>query len=322
METVKFANIPQSGSRLVYGTGVPKVTNDDMETAFETLDRAFAAGFRTFDTANQYGHAERNLGAWMEARGLRDQIVLHDKGVNPGQIGSDDVLSGESIRSFVEESLRRLRTDRLDFYLLHRDQVSCPVGEVVETFNALKEEGKIIHFGVSNWTMERIMEADRYAAEHGLTAFKAVSPCFNIGTYISDPWGGSIALTGSPEADAYRQWLGSRKDLVISTYSALGRGFFCGKWRTDSGIPVEEVLPKPPIEEYFCDENVAILARMEEMAAKKGLTVAQISIAWLLNQPLFVYPIVSPTGDHIPEIVAAADVKLSVEEVNWLASGR
>ena len=324
MKLVEFNGIPQKGSRLVYGTGVPATWNDDREYAFETLDLAWEAGFRTFDSANRYGHAEENLGAWIEARGVRDQLVLHDKGCNPGENGSTDVLSGDSIRAFVEESLRRLRTDHLDFYLLHRDDESVPVGEVIEAFNALHEEGKVTRFGGSNWRMHRIQEANEYAKAHGLIGFTAVSPCYNIGDYVDDPFGGSIALTGSPEGEAYRKWLAEQTeyDLVISTYSALGRAFFSGKYRTDGTTPpIEECMLPQPIREYGREDNYARLARMEQFGAERGLSVAQIAIAWLINQPLYVYPIVSPTGKHIQEIVEAADVVLTQEEVNWLKNG-
>ena len=324
MKLVQFKGIPQKGSRLVYGTGVPATWNDDRAFAFETLDLAWEAGFRTFDTANRYGHAEENLGAWMESRGVRDQLVLHDKGCNPGENGSTDTMSGESIRAFVEESLRRLRTDHLDFYLLHRDDESVPVGEIIETFNALHEEGKITRFGGSNWRMQRIQEANQYAKDHDLIGFTAVSPCYNIGEYVDDPFGGSIALTGSPEAEAYRAWLVEQdpNELVISTYSALGRAFFSGKYRTDGGKPIEECMLPQPIQEYGREDNYARLARMEQFGTQRGLTVAQIAIAWLVNQPLYVYPIVSPTGTHIQEIVEAADVVLTKEEVDWLKSGK
>ena len=321
MKLVQFAGIPQKGSRLVYGTGVPATWNDDRGYAFETLDLAWEAGFRTFDSANRYGHAEENLGAWMEARGVRDRLVLHDKGCNPGENGSTDVMSGESIRAFVEESLRRLRTDHLDFYLLHRDDESVPVGEIIETFNALREEGKITRFGGSNWRMHRIQEANQYAKDHGLTGFTAVSPCYNIGEYVSDPFGGSIALTGSEESERYRAWLAEQNDIVISTYSALGRAFFSGKYRTDGDQPIEACMSPQPIQEYGRKDNYARLARMEQFGRERGLSVAQVSIAWLVSQPLYVYPIVSPTGAHIQEIVDAADVVLTQEEVNWLKNG-
>ena len=324
MKLVQFNGIPQKGSRLVYGTGVPATWNDDQAIAFETLDLAWEAGFRTFDTANRYGHAEEHLGAWMESRGVRDQLVLHDKGCNPGENGSTDTMSGESIRAFVEESLRRLRTDHLDFYLLHRDDESVPVGEIIETFNALHEEGKITRFGGSNWRMHRIIEANQYANDHDLAGFTAVSPCYNIGEYVDDPFGGSITLTGSPEAEAYRAWLAEQDPnaLVISTYSALGRAFFSGKYRTDGDKPIEECMSPQPIQEYGRKDNYARLARMEQFGAERGLTVAQVAIAWLVNQPLYVYPIVSPTGTHIQEIVAAADVVLTKEEVDWLKNGK
>ena len=316
-----YDGIKQQGTRIVYGTGIHHVWSEDQGLAIETLDMAFEAGFRTFDTANRYQNAEKNLGAWLDARGVRDQIVLHDKGCNPTERGSDDVLSADAIRAFVDESLDRLRTDHLDFYQLHRDDETVPVGEVIETFNALHEEGRINRFGGSNWRMARVQEANAYAKEHGLIGFSAISPCFNIGDYYEDYYQGSVAINSGPDAEAYRAWLAEHDEILVFTYSALGRSFFSGKYRTDSGVPIESIIPEPPLAEYNQPDNIARRARLENMSADKGVSVAQLAVAWILCQPLYVYPIVSPTGAHIREIADAEDIRLTPEEVKWLKEG-
>lgn len=308
-------------SRLVYGTGTEKITGGDRERAFYCLDIAYQAGLTIFDTAHSYGNAESHLGQWMEARGLRERVIVLDKGCNPGQRGSEDRLSPECIRSQLKTSLERLRTDYTDFYILHRDDESVPVAPIVETLNELKANGKIRRFGGSNWSRRRVAMANEYAQNHGLEGFSAVSPCYSFVEQLGDPWGGSVCLAGeSQKAD--REWY-QRQDMPVFAYSALGRGFLSGRFNTAGGRPVEECLGAAPIKEYYYPPNIARLSRAERLAAQKGLSVPQICLAWLLNQPLMVYPILSPTTpEHMAENVRSLEVALSAEEMRDLETGQ
>ena len=188
--------IGKKSSVFVYGTGNSKIMGEDEGLACECLDMAWQAGFTMFDSAHIYGNAERNVGKWMEKRGLREKAVILTKGCNPGMKGSADVMTPELIRNQVEESLDRLRTDCIDLYILHRDQPDMPVEPVVEVLNELKEAGKIKRFGGSNWTVERVKELNEYAAKHQMEGFTAVSPCFNMMDHAEDPWGGSVCING------------------------------------------------------------------------------------------------------------------------------
>ena len=132
--------IGKKSSVFVYGTGNSKIMGEDEGLACECLDMAWQAGFTMFDSAHIYGNAERNLGKWMEKRGLREKAVILTKGCNPGMKGSADVMTPELIRNQVEESLDRLRTDCIDLYILHRDQPDMPVEPVVEVLNELKDK--------------------------------------------------------------------------------------------------------------------------------------------------------------------------------------
>ncbi|MBQ9881361.1 MAG: aldo/keto reductase, partial [Synergistes sp.] len=254
MKYAKIDNLNKSLSRLAYGTANRRVLGEDAIEAVACLDAAFDAGFRVFDTAHSYGNAEKNLGAWMASRGLRDEIVLLDKGLNTGisfqgkLIGPNEVFSASIIREQVEESLKRLRTDYIDMYVLHRDDPSKPVDEIIEVLNELKKNGVIGLFGASNWTFYRLKEAEAYAKEHGLDTFSAVSPSYSLADYTRDPWGGSVTLSGPGQQD-YRDWL-AENQLPVFAYSSLGRGYLSGKFRTDSGKAIEECLWFAPIQEY------------------------------------------------------------------------
>lgn len=310
--------INKKASVLVYGTGNSIVMGEDTGLACECLDMAYEAGFTVFDTAHGYGNAERNLGIWMDRRGLRDKVIVLDKGCNPGMIGSDDAMTPELIRRQVSESLERLRTDYTDMYILHRDDASKPVGDIVQVLNELREKGEIGCFGGSNWTVERTAKANKYAMEHGLIGFTVASPCYNMIELKNDPWGGSVCISGSSKAWD-RAWY-RENQMPVFSYSSLGRGFLSGKYNTGLGKDIKECLPEAPIKEYFHPDNVERLKRAEQLAAKKDVSVSRIALAWLLCDSLNVYPIVSPSKmKHMEDNTGAFDVELTEEERIWLS---
>ena len=307
-------------SALTYGTPHTATNVKTRADAFLSYDLAWEAGFRTFDTAHSYGAGEETLGAWLTSRKHRHEAVILDKGCNPGQNGSADIFSGRTVREQVEESLRRLQTDHVELYILHRDDASVPVDEIVEELNKLKQEGKLIRFGGSNWTMARVKAADAYAQAHGLEGFTAVSPAYSLAEYIRDPWGGSVALSGDGQ-QPFRAWL-AETQLPVFCYSSLGRGYLSGKFRTDGDQPIEACIGKGSIMEYDAPVNRARLARAEKLALEKKTTVSQVCLSWLLRQPLNIFPIVAPSSEaHIRDNAAALDLELTDCECKWLLEG-
>lgn len=304
-------------SKLVFGTGTDKVTGEDQGLAFDVLDMAYEKGFNTFDTAHTYGNAERNLGDWADRRGLRDKILILDKGCNPGQKGITDIFGERCIREQLEESFHRLKTDYVDMYILHRDDENKPVDEIVEVLNEFKSEGHIGAFGGSNWSVDRIREANEYAREHNLTGFTVASPAFNIAEKIEDPWGASYHISGSKRQQERAFYV--ENSIPVFAYSALGRGFFSGKYKTSYGSEIEKYLSWAPIQEYYCPENVEKLKLAEELSEQKQVTVSAIVLAWLMQQKVTVYPIISPTSEkHMDENLKAFDITLTEAESNIL----
>lgn len=315
-----FEGIQKQVSRLVYGTGIPLITGDDKEMAFACLDRAWQCGFRTYDTAHTYGNAEKFLGEWMLRRGNRDQIVLIDKGCNPGQIGYEETFSAATIRSQVKESQYRLQTDHFEFYLLHRDDETKPVDEIVEVLNELKAQGVMTYFGVSNWRQKRIQEANQYALEHGLIGFTAISPSFSLADLSNDLWGGSITLSGE-ENLGFRSWL-EKNQMPVFNYSSLARGYLSGRYDPNGGKAIEECLHEIPIREYDSPQNRERLRRAFSLAKEKNCTPTQICLAWVLGQKMNLFPIVSPSSlKHMEENVKAFEIPMSDHELCWLETG-
>ena len=317
-----YATLPGIGrplSRLTYGTPVTATRAATREEAFISYDLAWEAGFRTFDTAHSYGCGEETLGLWLASRGHRQEVVILDKGCNPGQKGSDDVFSAQTVREQLETSLRRLRTDHVELYILHRDDPTRPVDGIVEELNKLKREGKVLRFGGSNWTLPRLQAANAYAAANGLEGFSAASPAFSLAEYLLDPWGGSVALSGEAQ-HPFRDWLGAQ-GIPVFCYSSLGRGYLSGKFRTDGEAPIEACIGEGSILEYDAPSNRARLSRAEKLAAEKGCAVSTVCLAWLLHQPLELFPIVAPSSrGHIAEAVAALALALTDAECAWLSN--
>lgn len=303
-------------STLVYGT-TAAASSGDKERAYESLDAAWECGFRVFDTAHSYGFGEEVLGSWLMQSGHREEAVILDKGLNPGQEGSSDIFGADTVQSQIRESFERLQTDHVELYILHRDDESKPVDEIVETLNELKEDGKIDRFGGSNWKQYRIEQANAYAASHHLTGFTVCSPAYSLADMVNDPWGGSATISGEQNV-SFREWL-RLNQMPVFNYSALGRGYLSGKYHSDDRKSIEECLWWGPIREYHCPKNQARLRRAEELAEKKGCSVPEICLAWLFAQPLNLFPIVNPSSpSHIEETAKASNLSLTAEEVQAL----
>lgn len=319
MEYKRIEGIDKNISRLVYGTA-SCVGAGDVPAAMEVLDIAWENGFRIFDTAHRYGKAEETFGKWIVKSGHRDELVILDKGCNPCEKGSDEIFCAQTIREQVKMSLDRLQTDHVELYILHRDDPSKPVDEIVEVLNEMKDKGFIKKFGGSNWKQYRLEEANQYAEKHGLTGFTACSPSYSLARLVNDPWGGSVTISGDDNAD-FREWL-QKTQLPVFNYSGLARGFMSGKFHSDGRKPIEECIGAGSIAEYHYPENVERLKRAEIMAEQKGCTVPQIALAWLLNQKLNLFPIVTPTGEkHVKEVVDSLKIVLNEQEMNWLYRG-
>ena len=296
-------------SRLVLGCA-------DLKDA-SLLDAAVDAGVNAFDTAHVYGGSEALLGRWLKGRDL-SRLVIETKGCHPGPLHPDRVTPA-CLRKDVETSLRRLGVDCIDLFLLHRDSHRAEVGEIVETLNDLKKQGKLRAFGGSNWTTERIQEANDYAAAHGLASFTVSSPHFGLACQIGDPWGGGagcITLTGK-EQEKERAWYRESGTAVLA-FSSLARGMLSGKISSADPNRADK-LDAAGRRGYDCPENWERLRRAETLAKEKGCTVAQLSLAWLFHQDMNAYAIFSTdTPARITANCGGLDVALTTEECRWL----
>jgi aryl-alcohol dehydrogenase-like predicted oxidoreductase len=310
-ETIPYVNKPVS--RLLFGCASPTFLKGEENNAI--LDAALEAGITTFDTARNYALSEKSIGMWLRERNCRDRVVLLSKCAHPDDDGTKRV-SEEAIRSDFARSTELLGTDYIDIYLLHRDDPDVDVAIPVETLNALHAEGKIGAFGGSNWTHERIQEANEYACRHNLIPFTVSSPHFSLARQQQDPWGGGcVSITGEENADA-RAWY-RQTQMPVVAYSSLGRGLFSGRFL--SADQPERFLDPVALRGYGCADNVKRLARCEELAKAKNCTVSQIALAWLFRQGINAFAICAMSSPkRIAENIASLSLELSDEECRYL----
>jgi aryl-alcohol dehydrogenase-like predicted oxidoreductase len=280
------------------------------------------AGGNFLDTAHCYafwlpggaGCSERALADYVRRNGCGD-LVIATKGGHPGAPGYRSVehwLGPARIESDIDDSLGRLRVERLDLFWLHRDETDRPVAEIVETLNREVRRGRLRWLGASNWRSERIAEANAYAAAHGLAGFVASQPEFSLAVKnTSNPQPQDDASRGNVMLflEAADQAWHRRTQLPVVPYTSTAGGYFAS-----GGESGRTAFDNPG--------SRARLRRTEKLAAELDATAGQVALAWLLHQDFPVFPIIGTRNeDHLREYLGAAGVRLTPEQVRWLADG-
>ncbi len=316
--TIQYVDKPIS--KIVFGCANSMMMTQPnllkQRNVFGLLDAALAAGINTFDSAENYGDSEIVLGKWIRKRKIRNQVVIITKGCHPH---GKPRVTPEALKEDLEQSFKRLQTDYIDIYMLHRDHPDADIPAIIEVLNEYHNEGKIGAFGASNWNHDRIAEANAYAAEHDLIPFIVSSPNFGPAAQVEDPWGGGcVSISGLENKDA-RKWY-EENAISVFAYSCLGRGMFSGKVKTTDLESGKAQLDKFAVKGYWCRENIERLGRMEEIAKKRNCSVAQISLAYIMQQKFEAFPIVTISNiNRIAENVQAVNIKLTEEEIMVIA---
>jgi aryl-alcohol dehydrogenase-like predicted oxidoreductase len=305
---VKIGSSDLEVSRLCLGGNVFGWTAD-RHTSFAVLDAYVAAGGNFVDTADSYmwrvpgnsgGESETIIGEWMAARGNRDAVVIATKvGSWPERPG----LSAKNITAAVEDSLRRLRTDRIDLYYAHRDDPDTAQEETADAFDGLVRAGKVRAVGASNFTAERLRSALEISARDGLASYVALQPHYN--------------LMERAEYENVLAPLLASEGLAGMPYYALAKGFLTGKYRPDT--PVDSVRSEGALA-YLDDRGRAVLAVLDEIAAGHGVPIAAVALAWLADQPTVTAPIASArTPEQLAELLPMLDLHLTDDEQRLLS---
>jgi aryl-alcohol dehydrogenase-like predicted oxidoreductase len=317
MQYGEISGIDKPIARVVQGTTMIGSDLDEAQS-FALLDQVFEMGCNTLDTAHVYsgGNSERIIGRWMQERGLRERIVI----ITKGAAHSEDRrrMTPYHVAADLHDSLARLQTETIDLYLLHRDDPNLPVEPIMEALNEHLRAGKIGAIGASNWSPQRIEAANTYARTNGLEPFVASSPQFSLADCVAEPWPMCLSISGQGE-DAAREWY-TQNQMPLLAWSPLASGFFSGRFRRDNlHLFGEREWDRVSIQSYATEANFHRLDRARELAAEKGLTAAQIALAYVLNQPMNVFVVVgSSSGEKFRLNIEACSVNLTRQETAWL----
>jgi aryl-alcohol dehydrogenase-like predicted oxidoreductase len=301
------------GLRLVFGGNVFGWTIDQ-DQSFRILDAFYEAGGRMIDSAegysswvpgNQGGESEAIIGAWQESRGVRQDVLI---GTKTGMGGPAFALKPEAVAKALEASLERLRTDYVDLYYAHRDDLTTPLDEVVDGYDQAFRSGKARELGASNYSAERLAEVVATAERLGRQPFTVMQPEYNL------------VMRGGYEGAL--QDLCVAQDIAVLPFYGLASGFLSGKY-TDAS-QWEGSARAHALNQAAASGGWDILKVMAEVARETGATRAQIAVAWLNAQPGIAAPLMSATSlDQLADLLAGARLQLSPDQLERLtAAGR
>jgi aryl-alcohol dehydrogenase-like predicted oxidoreductase len=325
MDYGTVTGIDKPVSRIIFGCdrlwgrlppGLPSPSRE--QEVFSLLDRSSELGCNSFDTARMYWDSERTLGAWLRKRRNRDKVVVISKGCHPNFLLRRSRLSPSTVSHDLHASLKALRTDFIDLYLLHYDDPTVRVEPVMEQLNRHIDEGKIGAIGVSNWSHERIASANVFAASNGLRPFTASSVQFSLADWTRPPWPGAVTVGGSAQRAA-REWY-STHGLPVLAWSSLARGFFSEHY--DPKNPDASRLSRWCATYFGNEENIRRLERTRMFALENDVAVAQVALAYVLCHPLHAFAVVGcRTFEKFAKNVAALALELDEATIHWLATG-
>ncbi len=305
MDYIHIQGAGKPVSRLIKGTDYFR--HESYELAAANLDAFLAIGGNTLDTAYVYcgGQSEEVIGRYMQERGNRDQLVILTKGAHHDQNGPR--VNKAAIDSDLATSLERLQTESVELYALHRDDPEVAVGVILEALNAHIEAGRIGAIGASNWTWQRLQEANDYAAQHGLVGFTFSSPNLSLAKANEPFWKGCVS------ADQETLEWHERSQLPLLSWSSQARGFFTGRFTPEIRDNADLVRV------FYSDDNWERLRRAGELAEKKNVTTIQIALAYVLNQPFPTCALIgAQNGEELRSCNEGAGITLTREELDWL----
>ena len=313
MRYIEITGIERPVSVMGLGTTSKIFTPVGDDRVAELIAAYLAAGGNCIDTAHIYGsgESEKALGRWLEESRRREEILLITKGCHPhvdeaGQFGPPRVTP-EAIQSDLTESLERLGTDHVDLYLLHRDDETVPPGPLLETLNEENASGRIKAFGASNWTVERLDDANQYAAEHGLAGFAASSPGLSLPRPVAMQFPGTLFAD-----DDTRRWHAETR-LPVLAWTSLAAGFASGHFRPDDEDVDESTRA------FFSEDNFERMRRAEEVAEAHDASALQVALAFVLSQDFPVVALVGPSRvENLDGTLGALEVELTADEMRYL----
>lgn len=263
------------------------------------IKQALEAGINFFDTANVYsaGSSEEIVGRALTEWGNRDELVIATKvngRMHEGPNGEG--LSRKAILSEIDHSLRRLGTDYVDLYQIHRFDHRVPILETMEALDEVVRSGKARYIGASSMWAWEFSKAQYTADLHGLTRFVSMQDHYNL-------------LMREEEREMFP--LCADQGVGVIPWSPLARGRLTRDWDASTDRSETDNFGKT----LYPDSDAAIAAAVTDVAEERGVSRAQVALAWVLQNPVVTAPIVGATKPHhLADAVAALDVRLTDDE--------
>lgn len=284
----------------------------DETTSFQILDAFVDAGLDFVDTADVYsrwapgnrgGESETIIGKWFKSSGKRDRVIVATKvgmDMGDGKVG----LSKPYILRAVEDSLKRLQTDRIDLYQTHKDQdPKTPQEETLEAYDQLIKQGKVRVIGASNLTAARLAEALKISTEKGLARYECLQPHYNLVERGFEEGLESLCL---------------KERVGVIPYYSLASGFLTGKYHSEADLS-KSAARSGNVKKYLNEKGLAVVLALEEIAAGLGVKPASVALAWLIARPSVTAPIASATSvEQLEDLVKAASITLDAAAIRRL----
>lgn len=281
------------------------VLNEEESRPF--IKRSLEAGINFFDTANMYsdGISEEVTGRALRDFARRDEIVLATKVFNPMRSDPNARgLSRKAIMIEIDHSLKRLGTDYVDLYQIHRWDYSTPIEETMEALHDVVKAGKARYIGASSMFAWQFAKSLYISDLHGWTRFVSMQNHYNL-VYREEE----------------REMLPLCRDQEIGVipWSPLARGFLAGNRDKTGGQTTRARTDEYAKGLYYQDEDFAVADRLSEVAQSRGLPNVQVALAWLLSKPEVTAPIIGVSKPHhLDDAIAALSVQLSQDEIKRL----
>lgn len=300
MDYVSVGSTGVQVSPLCFGTMSFGSEADD-EVSAQMFAQARDAGINFFDTADVYGQgaSERILGKLISS--CREEVVIASKVCLPtGPDVNARGLSRRHILHGVEASLRRLDTDRLDFYFVHAFDERTPVEQTLRALDDLQRQGKVLYPAVSNWAAWQIATALGISRNERLAAFELIQPMYNL---------------VRRQAEVEILPLAQAEGLGVVTYSPLGGGLLTGKYGTRERPETGRLVENPRYADRYGQESDYVTAeRFTQFARETGVRPATLAVAWTMAHPAVTAPIVGARNPaQLQDSLAALEVEMTEE---------
>lgn len=288
------------------------------EWGFHVMDRFVDAGGNFLDTARVYGDvapfkaaSENTIGKWLKARKNRDKIIVTTKGGHPiipffheSRVGVD------FLEKDLNESLRHLQTDYIDLYLAHRDNPAVPVEELMDWFHKQQQAGKILYYGCSNWSLDRIKAAQEYASKMGYTGFVASEQMYSLADVNAD----QVKVIDMHVLDAADREYHEKTGMAMMAYMSLAGGYLMKKIR--GGIINDRQKGT-----YDNEVNEALVQWLEANLKGTEYTIEDMCVNFLLTRPFNSIALASFSTDaQMDAILKSVDKEVSKEMIDALAA--